>query len=170
LNFNTKRFSYAEISMQILLQSYSESMTLEGLDALYSSIDDMAISLDSPLWQGGTPRIACFSDDKLGTLSGASLDALFETGEAAPNPFGYTFVRGVRPLVTGQPTSITVQIGYRSNQDESVAYTNAVSRTTRTGVCDFRLNGKFLSARMNVNGGFDRALGAGVDHEPSDQA
>jgi hypothetical protein len=144
-------------------------MTLEGLDALYASIDDISISLDSPAWQGGAPGLALFSADKIGGLSGDALDALFETGETAPNPFGYTFIRGVRPLVTGQPTAITVQIGSRANQDESLTYTNETARTTRTGVCDFRLNGKFLTARMNVRGGFDRATGMGVDSEVGDQ-
>lgn len=170
MNFNTKRFSYAEVSMQFLLQSFSESMTLEGLDALYSSIDDITISLDSPAWQGGTPTLMCFSGDKLGTLSGDSLDALIETGESAPNSFGYTFVRGIRPLVTGQPTAITVQVGVRANQDDSRTYTNETARTTRTGVCDFRQNGQFLTAKMNIRGGFERAMGFGIDFELSDVA
>jgi hypothetical protein len=170
LNFHTRRFAYAEVSLQLLLQSYSETMTLEGLDALYASLDDMAISLDSPQWQGGTPKLMCFDDDTLGTLSGPSLDALFETGESAPNPFGYTFIRGVRPLVTGQPSAITVQIGSRDNQDDSVTYTNEVARYARSGVCDFLVNGKFLNARLNVRGGFDRAMAMGVDSEVSDVA
>jgi hypothetical protein len=169
LNFHTKRFSYAEIGMQLLLQSYTESTTLEDLDDISTSIDDLSVSLDSSQWQGGTPALMCFEDDTLGTLSGAPLDAVFETGENAPNPFGYTFIRGVRPLVTGQPTSITVQIGSRSNQDDSITYTSARSRTTRSGVCDFRHNGKFLTARMNVYGGFDRAMGAGIDFEATGQ-
>lgn len=168
LNFQTKRFSYAEVSLQLLLQSFSESMTLEGLDALYTSIDDMAISFDSTAWQGGAPTAMGFSSSKIATFSGDSLDALFETSETAPNPFGFTFIRGIRPLVTGQPTSITVQIGSRGNQDDSRTYTNAVSRTSRTGVCDFLLNGKFLTARLNVYGGFDRSTGMGVDSEMSD--
>jgi hypothetical protein len=170
LNFNSKRFTYAEESMQLLIQSFSESMTLEGLDALYSSIDDITLSLDSPGWQGGAPTLMCFDSSTLGTLSGDSLDALFETGESAPNAFGFTFVRGLRPLVTGNPTAVTMQIGKRKNQDDSRTYTNETSRTTRTGVCDFRENGQFLTSRMNVRGGFDRAIGFGVDYEMSDAA
>jgi hypothetical protein len=169
LNFRTRRFAYAEDTMQLLLQSFSEAMTEEGLAALYASLDDISISMDSPLWQGGTPGLACFKDDMLGTFSGDALDALFETGESAPNPFGLTFIRGARPLVTGQPSAITIQIGSRKNQDDSRVYTNEVARTTRSGVCDFRLNGNFLNARMNVRGGFDRAIGFGVDSEIGDQ-
>lgn len=170
LNIFTKRFSYAEVSMQLIIQSFSESMTLEGLDALYASIDDISISLDSPAWEGGAPNAMCFYTNKLATFSGDSLDALLETGESTPNPFGYTFIRGIRPLVTGQPTAITVQIGVRDNQDNSRTYTNEGARNSRTGVCEFRQNGKFLTARLNIRGGFDHAMGLGVDSEMGDQA
>lgn len=170
LNFNTKRFSYAEEQVQLLMQSFSESTTLEGLDSLYSSIDDMTLSLDSPGWQGGAPLLMCFDGDKLGTFSGDSLDALIETGESAPNAFGYTFVRGIRPLVTGQPTAVTMQVGVRANQDDSRTYTNESTRTTRTGVCDFRQNGQFMTGRMNIRGGFERAMGFGIDYEIADVA
>lgn len=170
LNFNNRRFSYAEETMQMLLQSYSEAATMEDLDSLASSLDDISISMDSPAWSGGSPTVMCFESDKLGSLSGDSLDALIETGETAPNPFGFTFIRGIRPLVTGQPSAVTVQLGTRSHQDESRSYTNETSRTTRTGVCDFRNNGKFLTARTLVRGGFDHAIGLGVDSEFSDAA
>jgi hypothetical protein len=169
-NFRTKRFSYAEVSMQLMISSYSEGFTLEELDAVSPSIDDLTESLDSPLWQGGAPVHACFSGNRIGGFTGEALDALFETGESAPNPFGFTFVRGIRPLVTGAPTSVVVQIGTRKNQDEPRTYTPEQPRTTRTGVCDFRKNGNFLTARLAVRGGFDRATGLGVDHELSDAA
>lgn len=170
LNFQTRRFSYAEHGIQFMMQSFSEAITEEGLAALYASLDDITTTMDSPMWQGGTPTLMCFYANKVATLSGDALDALFETGEAAPNPFGYTFIRGIRPLVTGQPSAVTVQLGSRENQDESRTYSDEVSRTARTGVCDFRDNGKFLTARLNVRGGFNRAMGVGVDHEMSDAA
>lgn len=165
LNFNRRRFSYAEQSMQLMIRSYTESMTEEGLAALYASLDDITVSMDDPSWQGGAPTAMCFSANKIGTFSGSALDALFETGESSPNSFGFTFIRGARPLVSGQPTSITVQIGYRSNQDQSRTYTNETARTSRTGVCDFRQKGKFLTARLKALGGFDRAMGLGIDSE-----
>jgi hypothetical protein len=170
LNLLNRRFSYAEESMQLLLQSFSEAATLDGLDSQYASLDDISISMDSPAWAGGAPTVMCFDADTIGTLSGESLDAMIETGETAPNPFGYTFIRGIRPLVTGQPSAVTVQLGTRGRQDESRAYTNEISRTTRTGVCDFRNNGQFLTARVNIRGGFDHAIGLGVDSEMSDAA
>lgn len=164
------RWSRAEDTMELIFPSVSDGYTLDQLDSLYSSIDDIPVSLDAAVWQGGANTMMAFgSDHKLGTFSGSSAVARFETGEYDLNPFGYMFIRGVRPRVTGNPTLVTVTIGSRDNQDnESRTFGDATSRTTRTGVCDFRENVRFGTLRMEVTGGFDRALGIEVDGEASD--
>jgi hypothetical protein len=169
-NFAKNRWSWAEVSIQLLFKSYSQGYTLDQLDSLFTSIDDMTISLDSTEWQGGTPVISGFTGGQLGAFNGASLDATIETGETDGNPFGLLFVRGIRPLLTGNPTGVTVALSARMNQDnESRSFGTPVSRGTRTGVCDFRTQGRFISARVSITGGFDRAMGLGFDIEQGDQ-
>lgn len=164
------RWSRAEDTVEFIFPSVSDGYTLDELDTLYASLDDIPVSLDSPIWQGGANTMMAFgSDHKLGTFSGAAAIARFETGEYDLNPFGYMFIRGVRPRVTGNPTSVTVAIGSRDNQDnESRVFGSATSRTTRTGVCDFRDNVRFGTLRLEITGGFDRALGMEIDGEASD--
>jgi hypothetical protein len=70
------------------------------------------------VWQGGVPTIMGFSASKC-TFTGAPEDALFETAERDENPFGRIFMRGVRPLITGSPTTVTVAIAARDTQDNS---------------------------------------------------
>lgn len=169
-NFAKNRWSWAESSAQLIFPSYSTGYTLDQLDSLYTSIDDMTISLDSTDWQGGTPTIMGLHGSQLGTFAGASLESTFETGETQPNPFGRIFVRGVQPLATGSPTTVTVALAVRDNQDNaSRTFGTPVSRTSRTGVCDFRTQGRFLSARVTIAGGYDRAIGIGLDVEQGDQ-
>jgi hypothetical protein len=164
------RFSWAEQDTQLVFSSYSEAVTLEGLDALYATLEDIGISLDSSVWQGGVPTIMGFSASKLATFTGASEDATFETAERDENPFGRIFVRGVRPLVTGSPTAVTVALAARDTQDNSSrVFGSETTRTTRTGVCDFRQQARFLSSRLTLVGGFDRAIGLGFDVEQGDQ-
>lgn len=168
-SLSSGRFTWAETAVQFIFNSYSQGYTLDQLDSLFTSIDDMTISLDSALWQGGVPTIMGFSADTLGTFSGEALTAVFETGEVDGNPAGTVFVSGVRPLVSGDPTSITVALSARDNQDNAGrAFGSAVTRTSRTGVCDFRVNGRFISSRMTIAGGFDRAMGMQFDAEPND--
>lgn len=171
--YNTvdQRGAHAEDTMELIFPSVTDGTNLEELDAIYGDLDSIPVSLDSTVFQGGANVLMAFgTDHKLGTFTGVSLVARFETGEYDLNPFGYMFIRGVRPRVTGNPTTIAVSIGARTNQDnESRSFGTPTTRTTRTGVCDFRRNVRFGTLRMDVTGGFTRALGMGIDGEPSDQ-
>lgn len=164
------RATNVDDTMELIFPSVSDGYTLEELDALYGDLDSIPGSLDSPVFQGGANTVMAFGNDHaIGTFSGTALTARFDTAEFDYNPMGYMFVRGVRPRVTGNPTGITVAISSRENQDsETRSFGTATSRTTRTGICDFRENVKFGSLRCEITGGFDKALGLDVDGEPGD--
>jgi hypothetical protein len=164
------RFSWAEQTAELIFPSFSEGTDMDSMDTLYPSVDDIGLSLDSSVWQGGVPTIMGFSGQQLGVFTGESKEATFETGEQDQNPFGRVFIRGVRPLLTGNPTAVTVSLSVRDSQDNaSRTFGTDTVRTTRTGVCDFRQQGKFVSARLKVSGGFDRVIGLGFDAELGDQ-
>lgn len=145
----------------LLFSSLSTGYTLDTLATPMPNVDLGTISLDSSFWQGGLPLMAGFGTDfKLGTFTGASKTAIFEPGEVELNPNGHYTVLGVKPLVTGTPTSITAALASRANQDnESRTFGTSVSRTTRTGLCDFRDDVRFASVQLTVAGGFDSARG-----------
>lgn len=145
----------------LIFNSLSTGYTLDSMDSVMPSIDLSTISLDSVMWQGGLPLMAGFGTDfKLGTFSGASKTAVFQPGEVELNPNGHFTVQGVKPLVTGSPTSVTIALATRKTLDNSaIAFGNPVSRTSRTGICDFRRDVEFASVLMTVAGGFDSARG-----------
>lgn len=160
-NYQEKRWTRAEMSVQMLFTSLTAGYTLEDLDALFSSVDDMTVSLDSLQWAGGIPSLGVFSGNGLGTFTGDPLDAAFETGEEDADALIY--IDGVRPLVTGDPSLTTVAISARERQDnEDRDFTAPIARTLRTGICDFREQGRYLSARIEISGGFARALGVQI--------
>lgn len=163
------RATNCDDTMELIFASVTDGYTLDQLDAIYGDLDSIPGSLDSPVFQGGSNTLMGFgSDHKIGTYTGAASVARFDTAEYDMNPMGYLFVRGVRPRVTGNPTGITVAISSRENQDnESRTFGSATSRTTRTGICDFREEVKFGSMRLEVTGGFDKAIGLDFDDELS---
>jgi hypothetical protein len=163
------RFAWAQQEAQMIFPSFSEGTDMDSMDTLYPSLDDLGLSLDSSVWQGGVPSIMGFDGNQLGVFNGSSLEATFETGERDETPFGFLFVRGVRPLLTGNPTAVTVALSTRNTQDNaSRTFGTPATRTTRTGVCDFRTQGRFISSRLTVAGGFDRVIGLGFDVEQGD--
>jgi hypothetical protein len=164
------RATNVDDTMELIFPSVADGYTLDQLDAIYGDLDSIPGSLDSPVFQGGANTVMAFDNTHhIGTFSGTALAARFETAEYDFNPVGYMFIRGVRPRVTGSPSAITVAISSRENQDnETRSYGTPVSRTTRTGVCDFREQVKFGSLRLDVTGGFDKSLGLDIDGEASD--
>lgn len=165
------RWAHAEETVQMVFSSLTQGYTMEQLDSLFTSLDDMTITLDSSLWSGGIPTVMAFETNTLGTFSGAELVARFETGEIEYNPGGFTYIDGVKPLVTGDPTLITVALATRDTQDNaSRSFGTVTSRTTRTGICDFRTQARYVSARIDITGGFDRALGIQFEGSPGDGA
>lgn len=168
-NFIENRWGRSAQPVQFIFSSFTQGYTLEQLDALFSSIDDMTISLDSSFWAGGIPVVMGFSGNTLGTFSGSSLDARFETGEIEVEPPGFVYINGVKPLLTGNPSSVTVSVSIRASQDNAArAFGTPTSRTSRTGVCDFRAHGRYASARIDIEGGFDRTLGIQYEGTPGD--
>jgi hypothetical protein len=161
-SFVRNRAAWANSSVQFIFPSYTTGYTLDTLDTISTSIDSLTITLDSTFYQGGTPTIMGFSGSKIGTFSGSILNATLETGEQGLGD-GFVYIGGVRPMVTGNPTSVQVALSTRNAQDnESRTFGTAVSRTPRTGMCDFRTSGRYLSARVSLQGPFDRATGLQV--------
>lgn len=157
-NYQEKRWTRAEMSVQLLFTSLSSGYTLEQLDDLFPSIDAMTISLDSSQWAGGIPTVGAFTGNSLASFAGDALDSVFETGEQDGESLIY--IDSVRPMVTGDPSLITVAMAARERQDnEDRDFGNPIARTLRTGVCDFRKQGRYMSAQVEIRGGFTRAMG-----------
>ena len=107
---------------------------------------------------------------------GTASTATFTTGEAELNEGGRVFISGVRPLVSNyssakSPTSITVALATRNTQDEEgLTFGSNTSRTSRTGMCDFRTGGRYVSAKTIITSGsgedtFRKAVGLQFEYD-----
>lgn len=91
--------------------------------------------------------------------------ACIATGANELNPGGRAFVSAIKPLVNGG--TLSVQAGYKSAVTDSITWTDAASVNSRTGAANFRAEGRYLAARVEVSGGFNTILGAEVEFTPS---
>lgn len=92
--------------------------------------------------------------------------ATFATGEAQIFPGRRGFVTGVRPLIQGNAsTSITTEIAGRDKLTDSISYAAAVA-TNSNGFSPQRVNARYHRVRLNVSGGFERAIGFDLDARP----
>lgn len=159
-DIRAQQWTYAEIGVQILYQSRTSSLTLEGLDDFYTSIDDIPGSLDDSIFQGGTIFMAGFDqDNKHGYFTGLPLDGEIQTGEVRLAGSRNSRVNAVEPIIEG---SCSVRLGYRQNKQDDVTWTSSVA-TNSYGVCDFNVEARYHRAKILPTGSWDKLQGLEIE-------
>lgn len=141
------------------------SYTLDGLDAVSSSIDALPYSLDSDYWKGLDKFMGVMdTDGNLGNFEPTSstdyMDAYFETGEFQLNPEARTSVSLIRPFIERPAGNsvVTMAIAGRNNQDVSVSFSSTIT-VNATGFANIRSNARFHRAFIKITSGFEYAYG-----------
>lgn len=153
------RITRAQDNVECLIQGLTTATSIDDLDALFSSIDDVTPSLDDPHWQGGNEVLHTFTHaNVLASFSGTPTEAVIDGQEAELTPGAFTFISGVRPIVQNQ-SAVTVALGVRNKYADSVSYTSDVALHSRTGCADFRTESRLVRARVKITGDFSSAQG-----------
>ena len=163
-SWTTQRWAFASQNLEVLFNHMNGGVTLEGLDA-YGTLETLAFSLDSSTWQGGLSALSCVTTDhKIARFTGSAKTARFVTGESELVTDARAFVRSLRPLVQGNSsTSVTAYVGGRDRLIDSVTW-SAASVLNATGTCPVRSNARYHRLKMEVSGGFERAMGSEVEY------
>lgn len=152
-------------NIETLFTFYSDGYTLETIDALIGNPDTgpyADVSIDSALFQGGKPSLACVNSSHEACLfNGMALNATLETGEAQLSPGYKSIVTKVTPMVEGA-TTMKVKIGHRNRVQDSVAYSSQSTTNSEGEACLFN-TARYQRAQVVIEGGFTKAYG--VDWE-----
>lgn len=151
-NLETGEWSFADISCQRLFSALSQSTGIDDLPALgYDDLDAMVIGLDSRVWQGGAVSLAAV--DPAGCLAGftgATLEAVLETGELAPFAMSRAEVTGC--LVLGDGGTPAVAIAGRAGSRAQLDF-GAEASVNRSGIASLRRGGRALAVRVRMPAG-----------------
>lgn len=159
-NWALNRWSYGDLACEMLLRARTTGYTLEGLDAVSSSIDALPLSLDSRIWTGGRIALAGFdTSHKLSYLTGPNQAATLVTGEF-DGQGKRLFVQGVRPIVDGG--TVTASVGYRDTPSGAVSYTTAQAAGVN-GISPARVSTRFARARVQIAAGGTWTHAVGVE-------
>ena len=104
-------------------------------------------------------------DLQIQTVNYTAQTATFETGSYDLNQFGRTVITGVRPLINGGTN--TVRLGVQDNLNDSVTWSTSVSVNSRTGMANWRSEGRYVRTEITSTGGFTTAQGADVEFAPA---
>jgi hypothetical protein len=156
-NWIDRRWTLINATTELLFQYLSLGYTLDGLDTLYSSIEDIPFSLDSRVWTGGKTIFGAFDGShKLGSFNGSPLTATITTPEIRPNPNGRSVIKSVISYIEGGSSSC--RLAYRNDLASSITYTAATSKNPYTGEYDFDVNATFFRAEFTISGSWDVAI------------
>lgn len=123
-------------------------LTLEDLDALYATLEDVPYSLDSRTFLGGRPVLAALgAEGVLAFFEGANAAAVTETGERELVPGFRSLVNAVRPLVDS--SSVTVQAGKRDRLADSRTW-GATGTMTASGRAPIRSSARYHRFRVSM--------------------
>lgn len=154
------RFFLLQISGEYLLGISQTGLTLESLDSISSSIDDMTLTLDAYA-TAVQPEIGLFnSEHKLGFLRGENLEATLESSEQGTDG-QRILVNGFRPITDA--ATIYGALKYRDTQQASATTTSEVLISARTGRVDIRRDARYQRFKCRVPAATTWTFIAGVE-------
>lgn len=163
-NYAEQRWTNADVGMEVVFSAAAVGVTLDGLDAFSTDLDALGASLDSPEWIGGGGYLGAISGGRLYSFDGDPLDAVIDTGEFQAEAGRRSFLTQVRPESDG---TVTVQVGHRKGSSDPVTWTAVSAVNADSGWAPFRVNNFYMRVRLNISGGFEKAVGVHVDVRPS---
>ena len=156
-NAGANRWATGDESVDQLLQVRRAFTSLEALDALYATLEEIPGSLDDAIWTGGSLAPgAITANGKAGLFSGPPRTAVLETQEVQHNPGRKSYVGEVRPVIDAD--DVDVEIGHRDNQSGGIVYT-VPRQPNAAGVVETRVNARYVRYRATVRPPWVSAVG-----------
>ena len=136
--------------------------TLEGLDAVSSSLDALPYSLDSKVWQGGAPVLAAFdSTYRMGFFNGQSKEATITTQEIGDTAGMVTRVTEVLPMI--DTNSAMISIGARFRRGDNVVWSSEAAQSSNTGTARKNSRARYHRFKARIPAADEWSHAQGVD-------
>ena len=164
-NYALDKWSLVTQSTDVLSSILSSGRTLEGLDAINTSIDALPASLDSSLYKGGNLLFVGSNSNKLQTFTGSALSATIETGEFEHSNKKLSILSQIRPIYeknSSDSATVTVQVASRKTTASDYTYSSASSINT-DGFAPVRSNNRYHRIKLNLSGDWTNVQSIEVD-------
>jgi hypothetical protein len=150
-NYAIQRWTDAAIDITSVFSGFSSNISLDALDALYpGGVDTIPVSLDSPIFQGGEPRIyGVTAAGVVSTFTGPNMAATFEWSSKDLGQRARVFMS--RPI-TDAVDGLVLTINARARLGDGPG--NVIRSELRmSGHMPMRCNGRYLKAKVDIAAG-----------------
>jgi hypothetical protein len=157
------RWCTTDIAVGEMMALATPSLSWDGLDALYSQIDDVSDPFDSRLFSGGRPTFATFTtDNTLAYFSGPDLEATIDTAAIEIDSNNRTFLNGARVITDAPLSGFTLADGTMAYHGDSVTWSTA-NTANRAGLVPFRSDGRLHKLRLVIASGTVWSIASAVN-------
>lgn len=151
-DWQLNRWTMIEISVRGIFPFATSGYTLDGLDAVSSSLDALPFSLDSKVWDGGAPVLGAFTTDyKIGAFSGVNLEATVTTQELGDTAGQVMRAAECTPVV--DTNTVYVSIGARMRRGDNLTWLSEQQPSSNTGIVRKRVRARFMRFRTRIPSG-----------------
>lgn len=170
-SWEQNRFSTATVTADWLVGSRVDATTLEELDALFASLEDVTPSLDSSVWSAGDRVLGAFigsgGTSDYTTFSGLPLQADWELGAFQPSPGSRAFVSEAQGVIDA--TDWQVQVAAIAAENDRSETFGEYSSPGVNGANPLRADGKEmrLAVRMPAQSQWRRAQAVQLTYRAS---
>jgi hypothetical protein len=156
----TKRWAYADSTVNRIASSSTPAVTLEGLDNFSASLDALQTPLDSRLWLGGKLQLAGVTGAKIITFTGPAKTALIDTADISADQ-NQSMITLVKPIVDDGTGSVAIDSRLVLNEQVNFPSVSAANSENRVGV---RSYGRYHRVRLEPSGNnWSSAIGVDVE-------
>lgn len=157
-----QRWSKANVNVRFILGASTPGYTLEQLDTISESLDDLPFSLDSRVWSGGQPVLSAFDNlNQLSFFAGETQEAIVTTQEFGDASGGVARVSEHYPQI--DTALVHLSIGARMRRQDPMIWTEEATPSKNTGVVRKRSRSRFLCFRMRIEAGADWTKAQGIN-------
>lgn len=157
------KWAQIEVDTQLLWRAGGVGFTLEQLDTVSASVDDLPVSLDSSQWKGDSSLIlAAFDGSNMhGFFGGTAMTATFVSREEELHEGHRTLLSSWTPLIEGG--TVTARVGYRNSLSEDITWVDVLKAMTADGRLKKRVRARYHSLEHSVAGSWVEAIGIQFD-------
>lgn len=148
-DWNLTKWTPIHVSVTKIFPFSTTGYTLETLDSVSSSLEDLPFSLDSKAWQGGAPILGAFdASNRLGAFLGDNLEATIVTQEFGDTAGGVTRTTRSYPVV--DTSQVFVSVGHRFRRDVPAVWLAEQSPSNNTGQVRKRSRSRFHRFKVRI--------------------
>lgn len=151
-NWTLDRWCFSDIEFQALATVVTPSVTIDGMDAFFATIDDVDVPFDSRFWQSGQPTFGGISSNgRLAFMTGQNLACELYTAEFSPADPDRFFFNGAR--VDSDAADYTLSLGTADYKGQGITWRSPVTPSARTRFCGIRGDGRMAKLKMAIPAG-----------------